>query len=195
MVSKEAWLEQALQDRVQRVLMLTKEFLSTVALAFPNNNGDQPAGDGLLFFKIGTNGRISISALCQLFGLPNETAMTSRRTQRGNKLPLMIGHTLPMNHSCLQDQRCLESLIQPFAMCTASSPPLSNANKKPTRSQLMSSTSSPHHSSSMSTRPTLAFACQDTHQCEESSSRLGRQQEALCALWETHHGHSATCGD
>ncbi|CAA7045482.1 unnamed protein product [Microthlaspi erraticum] len=32
--------------------MLTKEFLSTVALAFPNNNGDQPAGDGLLFFKI-----------------------------------------------------------------------------------------------------------------------------------------------
>ncbi|CAA7059665.1 unnamed protein product [Microthlaspi erraticum] len=55
--------------------LLTKEFLSTVALAFPNNNEDQPAGDGLLFFKIGnTNGRISISALCQLFGLPNETA-------------------------------------------------------------------------------------------------------------------------
>ncbi|CAA7054470.1 unnamed protein product [Microthlaspi erraticum] len=55
--------------------MLTKEFLSTVALAFPNHNGDQPAGDGLLLFKIGdANGRISISALCQLFGLPNETA-------------------------------------------------------------------------------------------------------------------------
>ncbi|CAA7028553.1 unnamed protein product [Microthlaspi erraticum] len=54
---------------------LTKEFLSTVALAFPNHNGDQPAGDGLLLFKIGdANGRISISALCQLFGLPNETA-------------------------------------------------------------------------------------------------------------------------
>ncbi|CAA7050377.1 unnamed protein product [Microthlaspi erraticum] len=32
-------------------------------------------GDGLLLFKIGdANGRISISALCQLFGLPNETA-------------------------------------------------------------------------------------------------------------------------
>ncbi|CAA7039414.1 unnamed protein product [Microthlaspi erraticum] len=92
---------------------------------------------------------------------PMRQHMTSRRTQRGNKLPLLIGHTLPMNHSCLQDQRCLESLIQPFAMCTASSPPLSNANKKPTRSQLMSSTSSPHHSSSMSTRPTLAFTCQD----------------------------------
>ncbi|CAA7053130.1 unnamed protein product [Microthlaspi erraticum] len=55
--------------------LLTKEFLSTVALAFPNHNGDQPAGDGLLLFKIGdANGRISISALCQLFGLPNETA-------------------------------------------------------------------------------------------------------------------------
>ncbi|CAA7015072.1 unnamed protein product [Microthlaspi erraticum] len=54
---------------------LTKEFLSTVALAFPNHNGDQPAGEGLLLFKIGdANGRISISALCQLFGLPNETA-------------------------------------------------------------------------------------------------------------------------
>ncbi|CAA7023173.1 unnamed protein product [Microthlaspi erraticum] len=54
---------------------ITKEFLSTVALAFPNHNGDQPAGDGLLLFKIGdANGRISISALCQLFGLPNETA-------------------------------------------------------------------------------------------------------------------------
>ncbi|CAA7050872.1 unnamed protein product [Microthlaspi erraticum] len=53
----------------------TKEFLYTVALAFPNYNGDQPAGDGLLFFKIGdAKGRISISALCQLFGLPNETA-------------------------------------------------------------------------------------------------------------------------
>ncbi|CAA7052909.1 unnamed protein product [Microthlaspi erraticum] len=39
----------------------------------------------------------------------NETAMTSRRTQEGSKLPLLIGHTLPMNHSCLQDQRCLES--------------------------------------------------------------------------------------
>ncbi|CAA7026009.1 unnamed protein product [Microthlaspi erraticum] len=48
---------------------------STVALAFPNHNGDQPAGEGLLLFKIGdANGRISISALCQLFGLPNETA-------------------------------------------------------------------------------------------------------------------------
>ncbi|CAA7025749.1 unnamed protein product [Microthlaspi erraticum] len=71
----EAWLEQAIQDRVQRVLNANKEFLSTVALAFPNHNGDQPAGDGLLLFKIGdANGRISISALCQLFGLPNETA-------------------------------------------------------------------------------------------------------------------------
>ncbi|CAA7023888.1 unnamed protein product [Microthlaspi erraticum] len=124
-MEKEARLEQALQDRVQRVLNY-KEFLSTVALAFPNNNGDQPAGDGLLLFKIGdANGRISISALCQLFGLPNETAHDFKENSKGNKLPLLIGHTLPMNHSCLQDQRCLESLIQPFAMCTASSPPLS----------------------------------------------------------------------
>ncbi|CAA7018789.1 unnamed protein product [Microthlaspi erraticum] len=30
---------------------LTKEFLSTVALAFPNHNGDQPAGDGLLLLQ------------------------------------------------------------------------------------------------------------------------------------------------
>ncbi|CAA7045998.1 unnamed protein product [Microthlaspi erraticum] len=50
---------------------------------------------------------------------PMRQHMTSRRTQRGNKLPLLIGHTLPMNHSCLQGQRCLESPIQPFAMCTA----------------------------------------------------------------------------
>ncbi|CAA7037010.1 unnamed protein product [Microthlaspi erraticum] len=68
-------LEQALQARCSEYSLLTKEFLSTVALAFPNHNGDQPAGDGLLLFKIGdANGRISISALCQLFGLPNETA-------------------------------------------------------------------------------------------------------------------------
>ncbi|CAA7053129.1 unnamed protein product [Microthlaspi erraticum] len=33
---------------------------------------------------------------------PMRQHMTSRRTQRGNKLPLLIGHTLPMNHSCLQ---------------------------------------------------------------------------------------------
>ncbi|CAA7034115.1 unnamed protein product [Microthlaspi erraticum] len=73
-MEKEARLEQALQARVVST-QLTKEFLSTVALAFPNHNGDQPAGDGLLLFKIGdANGRISISALCQLFGLPNETA-------------------------------------------------------------------------------------------------------------------------
>ncbi|CAA7044519.1 unnamed protein product [Microthlaspi erraticum] len=134
--------------------MLTKEFLSTVALAFPNNNnGDQPAGDGLLLFKIGdANGRISSQLYANSLDFPMRQHMTSRRTQRGNKLPLLIGHTLPMNHSCLQDQRCLESLIQPFAMCTASSQPLSMQ----TRSQ------------------------QNTHQCEESSSRLGRQQEALC---------------
>ncbi|CAA7041340.1 unnamed protein product [Microthlaspi erraticum] len=75
MVHKEARLEQALQARCSEYSQLTKEFLSTVALAFPNHNGDQPAGDGLLLFKIGdANGRISISALCQLFGLPNETA-------------------------------------------------------------------------------------------------------------------------
>ncbi|CAA7050251.1 unnamed protein product [Microthlaspi erraticum] len=73
--AKEARLEQALQARCSEYSQLTKEFLSTVALAFPNHNGDQPAGDGLLLFKIGdANGRISISALCQLFGLPNETA-------------------------------------------------------------------------------------------------------------------------
>lgn len=53
---------------------LTNEFLSTVALAFPNNNGDQPAGEGLLLFKIGDQtGRLSIAALCKLFGLLNET--------------------------------------------------------------------------------------------------------------------------
>ncbi|CAA7047779.1 unnamed protein product [Microthlaspi erraticum] len=74
-MEKEARLEQALQARCSEYSQLTKEFLSTVALAFPNHNGDQPAGDGLLLFKIGdANGRISISALCQLFGLPNETA-------------------------------------------------------------------------------------------------------------------------
>ncbi|CAA7027655.1 unnamed protein product [Microthlaspi erraticum] len=138
---------------------LTKEFLSTVALAFPNHNGDQPAGDGLLLFKIGdANGRISSQLYANSLDFPMRQHMTSRRTQRGNKLPLLIGHTLPMNHSCLQGQRCLESLIQPFAMCTASSPPLSNANKKPT------------------------------------SSRLGRQQEALCSFWEAYHGHSTHVG-
>ncbi|CAA7033541.1 unnamed protein product [Microthlaspi erraticum] len=175
---------------------LTKEFLSTVALAFPNHNGDQPAGDGLLLFKIGdANGRISSQLYANSLDFPMRQHMTSRRTQRGNKLPLLIGHTLPMNHSCLQGQRCLESPIQPFAMCTASSPPLSNANKKPTRSQLMSSTSSPHHSSSMSTRPTLDFYLPRHYQCEEASSRLGRQQEALCSFWEAYHGHSTACGD
>ncbi|CAA7043414.1 unnamed protein product [Microthlaspi erraticum] len=83
---------------------LTKEFLSTVALAFPNHNGDQPAGDGLLLFKIGdANGRISSQLYANSLDFPMRQHMTSRRTQRGNKLPLLIGHTLPMNHSCLQE--------------------------------------------------------------------------------------------
>lgn len=54
---------------------LTRDFLSTVTLAFPNNDEDQPAGNGILFFKIGNqNGRISIATLCKLFNFANETS-------------------------------------------------------------------------------------------------------------------------
>ncbi|CAA7048520.1 unnamed protein product [Microthlaspi erraticum] len=62
--------------------MLTKEFLSTVALAFPNNNGDQPAGDELLFFKIGdANGRkpipLDLHALQQIHFLNHIPSLRS----------------------------------------------------------------------------------------------------------------------
>ncbi|CAA7054801.1 unnamed protein product [Microthlaspi erraticum] len=113
---------------------LTKEFLSTVALAFPNHNGDQPAGDGLLLFKIGdANGRISISALCQLFGLPNETAHDFKENSK-RKQAAFADWTHFANEPFLPSRSKVSRItIQPFAMCTASSPPLSNANKKPTR--------------------------------------------------------------
>ncbi|CAA7013008.1 unnamed protein product [Microthlaspi erraticum] len=107
---------------------------STVALAFPNHNGDQPAGDGLLLFKIGdANGRISISALCQLFGLPNETAHDFKENSK-RKQAAFADWTHFANEPFLPSRSKVSRItIQPFAMCTASSPPLSNANKKPTR--------------------------------------------------------------
>ncbi|CAA7058523.1 unnamed protein product [Microthlaspi erraticum] len=177
--------------------MLTKEFLSTVALAFPNHNGDQPAGDGLLFFKIGdANGRISISALCQLFGLPNETAHDFKENSK-RKQAAFADWTHFANEPFLPSRSKVSRITHPairyvHRLISTTFQCKQEANKVTTDEFYILTTPFIKHEYKANLGLLLA---KTLHQCEESSSRLGRQQEALCSLWETYHSHSTTCGD
>ncbi|CAA7020994.1 unnamed protein product [Microthlaspi erraticum] len=150
--------------------LLTKEFLSTIALAFPNNNGGQPVGDGLLLFKIGdTNGRISISALCQLFGFPNETAHDFKENST-RKQAVFADWTHFANEPFLPSKSKVSRITHPailymHRLISSTFQCNQEANKVTTDEFYILTTPFIKHEQ----RPTLVFCCKDTHQCEASS--------------------------
>ncbi|CAA7059495.1 unnamed protein product [Microthlaspi erraticum] len=176
---------------------LTKEFLSTVALAFPNHNGDQPAGDGLLLFKIGdANGRISISALCQLFGLPNETAHDFKENSK-RKQAAFADWTHFANEPFLPSRSKVSRITHPairyvHRLISTTFQCKQEANKVTTDEFYILTTPFIKHEYKANLGLLLAKTFINVRKLAQ---RLGRQQEALCSFWEAYHGHSTACGD
>ncbi|CAA7017984.1 unnamed protein product [Microthlaspi erraticum] len=145
--------------------MLTKEFLSTVALAFPNHNGDQPAAHD---FK--ENSKRKQAAFADWTHFANEPFLPSR------------SKVSRITHPAI---RYVHRLISTTFQCKQ------EANKVTTYEFYILTTPFIKHEYKANLGLLLAKTLINVRNLAKD---LEGNKKLCCLLWETHHSHNRTCG-